>query len=75
VVVARAKFEFVRRARDIGCRRRDLATVKAYARTLARELDRPLKLKPTNAEGHHFRDTIIVECPRQAAHETSCSSS
>jgi hypothetical protein len=71
----RGKFEFVQRAWDIGCGRRDLATIRAYARILARELDRPLKLKPTKAEGHHFRDTIIVECPRQAARETSCSSS
>jgi hypothetical protein len=36
-------------------------TIKAYARTLARELDRLLKLKPTNAEGRHLRDAIIVD--------------
>jgi hypothetical protein len=44
-------------------RRPDLAdaTIKAYARTLAHELDRLLKLKPTNAEGRHLRDAIIVD--------------
>ena len=49
---------FLQRACDI-----DLAdaTIKAYARTLARELDRLLKLKPTNAEGRHLRDAIIVD--------------
>jgi Transposase IS66 family len=30
-------------------------------RTLARELDRLLKLKPTNAEGRHLRDAIFVD--------------
>jgi hypothetical protein len=46
-----------------GRRRPDLAdaTIKAYARTLARELDRLLRLKPTNAEGRHLRDAIIVD--------------
>jgi transposase len=54
---------FLQRACDIGRRRPDLAdaTIKAYARTLARELDRLLKLKPTNAEGRHLRDTIFVD--------------
>jgi transposase len=54
---------FLKRACDIGRRRSDLAdsTIKAYARTLARELDRLLKLKPTNAEGRHLRDAIIVD--------------
>jgi transposase len=54
---------FLQRACDIGRRRPDLAdaTIKAYARTLARELDRLLKLKPTNAEGRHLRDAIIVD--------------
>src|ERR1700752_3343295 len=55
---------FLQRACDIGRRRPDLAdtTIKAYARTLPRELDRLLKLKPTNAEGRHLR-----RCPGQAA--------
>src|SRR6201987_479444 len=54
---------FLQRACDIGRRRVDLAdaTIKTYARTLARELDRLLKLKPTNAEGRHLRDAIIVD--------------
>src|SRR5215469_3472753 len=54
---------FLQRACDIGRRRPDLAdaTIKAYARTLARELDRLLKLKPTNTEGRHLRDAIIVD--------------
>jgi transposase len=54
---------FLQRACDIGRRRPDLAdtTIKAYGRTLARELDRLLKLKPTNAEGRHLRDAIIVD--------------
>jgi transposase len=54
---------FLQRACDIGSRRPNLtdATIKAYARTLARELDRLLKLKPTNAEGRHLRDAIIVD--------------
>jgi transposase len=54
---------FLKRACDIGRRRPDLAdtTIKAHARTLARELDRLLKLKPTNAEGRHLRDAIIVD--------------
>jgi hypothetical protein len=36
-------------------------TIKAYARTLARELDRLVKLKPTSTEGRHLRDAIIVD--------------
>jgi transposase len=54
---------FLQRACDIGRRRPNLAdaTIKAYARTLARELDRLLKLQPTNAEGRHLRDAIIVD--------------
>jgi transposase len=54
---------FLQRACDIGSRRPNLAdaTIKAYARTLGRELDRLLKLKPTNAEGRHLRDAIIVD--------------
>jgi transposase len=54
---------FLQRACDIGSRRPNLvdATIKAYARTLAHELDRLLKLKPTNAEGRHLRDAIFVD--------------
>ena len=62
-VFAPAFKAFLQRACDIGRRRPDLAdaTIKAYARTLARELDRLLKLKPTNAEGRHLRDAIYVD--------------
>ena len=62
-VFAPAFKTFLQRACDIGRRRPDLAdaTIKAYARTLARELDRLLKLKPTNAEGRHLRDAIFVD--------------
>jgi hypothetical protein len=42
-------------------RREALMTIKAYARTLARELDRLVKLKPTSTEGRHLRDAIIVD--------------
>jgi transposase len=47
---------FLKRACDIGRRRPNLAdsTIKAYARTLERELDALLKLKPPNAEGRIF---------------------
>jgi transposase len=62
-VFAPAFKAFLQRACDIGRRRRDLAdaTIKAYARTLARELDRLLKLKPTNPEGRHLRDAVFVD--------------
>jgi hypothetical protein len=48
-VFAPAFKALLQRARGIGRRRPDLAdaTIKAYAHTLARELDRLLKLKPT----------------------------
>src|ERR1700736_880088 len=54
---------FLQRACDIGRRRPDLAdsTIKAYARTLERELDRLLELEPTDAEGRHLRDAMIVD--------------
>ena len=54
---------FLQRACDVGRRRPDLAdaTIKTYARQLARELDRLLKLKPTNPEGRHLRDAIFVD--------------
>ena len=55
--------EFLQRACEIGGRRPDLAdnTMKAYARKLERELDRLLELEPSNAEGRHLRDAIIVD--------------
>jgi hypothetical protein len=48
---------------EIGRRRPNLAdsTIKAHARTLERELDRLLELEPTNTEGRHLRDAIIVD--------------
>jgi transposase len=62
-VFAPAFKEFLQRACKIGRRRPDLAdsTIKTYARTLERELDRLLELEPTNAEGRHLRDAIIVD--------------
>ena len=53
----------MKRACAIGRRRPNLAdsTIKAYARTLERELDRLLELEPTDAEGRHLRDAIIVD--------------
>jgi transposase len=55
--------EFLQRACEIGGRRPNLTdnTMKAYARTLERQLDRLLELEPTNAEGRHLRDAIIVD--------------
>jgi transposase len=62
-VFAPAFKEFLQRACEIGGRRPHLAdnTMKAYARKLERELDRLLELEPTNAEGRHLRDAIIVD--------------
>jgi transposase len=62
-VFAPAFKEFLQRACNIGRRRPNLAdsTIKAYARTFARELDRLLELEPTNTEGRHLRDAIIVD--------------
>lgn len=55
--------EFLKRVCDIGRRRPDIAdaTIKAHARKLERQLDRLLELKPTNADGRHLRDAIIVD--------------
>ena len=55
--------EFLERACEIGGRRPNLAdsTIKQYAYKLERELDRLLELDPTNAEGRHLRDAIIVD--------------
>jgi len=62
-VFAPAFKEFLKRACAIGRRRPNLAdaTIKAYARTLERELDRLLELEPTHPEGCHLRDAIIVD--------------
>jgi transposase len=62
-VFAPAFKAFLKRACAIGRRRPNLAdsTIKAYARTLERELDRLLELEPTDAEGRHLRDAIIVD--------------
>src|SRR6516225_4844342 len=62
-VFAPAFKEFLKDACEIGRRRPNLAdtTIKAYARTLERELDRLLELEPTNAEGRHLQAAIIVD--------------
>ncbi|HET9688276.1 MAG TPA: IS66 family transposase [Pseudolabrys sp.] len=62
-VFAPAFKEFLQRACEIGRRRPNLAdsTIKAYARTLERELNRLLELEPTNADGRHLRDAMIVD--------------
>lgn len=62
-VFAPAFKAFLKRACAIGRRRPNLAdsTIKAYARTLERELDRLLKLEPMDAEGRHLRDAMIVD--------------
>jgi|SRR5215470_1185997 len=54
---------FLKRACEIGRRRPNLAdsTIKTHARTLERELDRLLELEPTDAEGRHLRDAMIVD--------------
>jgi transposase len=62
-IFAPAFKEVLQRACEIGRRRPDLAdaTIKAHARKLERELDRLLELEPTNAEGRHLRDAVIVD--------------
>ena len=62
-VFAPAFKAFLKRACDIGRRRPNLAdaTIKVHARKLERELDCLLELKPTNAEGRHLRDAMIVD--------------
>ena len=54
---------FLKKACAIGRRRPRLsdATIKAYARDLHRELDRLLELEPTQREGRHLRDSMIVD--------------
>jgi transposase len=62
-VFAPAFKHFLQKACAIGRRRPDLAdaTIKAYARHMRRDLDRLLKLKPTEANGRHLRDSMIVD--------------
>lgn len=53
---------FLKDACAVGRRRPDLAdsTIAAHRRRLDRELDRLLDLKPTDPEGRHLRDAIVV---------------
>jgi transposase len=62
-VFAPAFKEFLKGACEIGRRRIDLAdsTIKAHACKLERKLDSLLEREPTNAEGRHLRDAIIVD--------------
>jgi len=54
---------FLQKACAIGRRRPELAdtTIKAYARDLARELDRLLGLEPTQTDGNHLRASMVVD--------------
>ncbi len=62
-VFAPAFKTFLQKACAIGRRRPTLAdaTIKTYARDLGRDLDRLLDLEPTEAEGRHLRDSMIVD--------------
>jgi transposase len=62
-VFAPAFKTFLQKACAIGRRRPTLAdaTIKTYARGLGRDLDRLLDLEPTEAEGRHLRDSMIVD--------------
>jgi len=62
-VFAPAFKTFLQKACAIGRRRPTLAdaTIKTYARDLGRDLDRLLDLEPTQAEGRHLRDSMIVD--------------
>jgi len=62
-VFAPAFKAFLQKACAIGRRRPTLAdaTIKAHARDLRRDLDRLLDLQPTQAEGRHLRDSMIVD--------------
>lgn len=62
-VFAPAFKTFLQKACAIGRRRPTLAdaTIKTYARDLGRDLDRLLDLQPTEAEGRHLRDSMIVD--------------
>src|SRR5712671_4819194 len=54
---------FLQKACAIGRRREALAdaTIKAYARDLARELDRLLALKATQTDGRHLQASMFVD--------------
>jgi len=62
-VFAPAFKAFLKDACAVGRRRPDLAdaTIKAHARRLDRELDRLLALGPTQTDGRHLRDSMIVD--------------
>jgi len=62
-VFAPAFKRFLQKACAIGRRRSALAdaTIKAYARDMRRDLDRLLELEPTEANGRHLRDSMIVD--------------
>jgi transposase len=62
-VFAPAFKAFLKDACAVGRRRPDLAgtTIKAHARRLSQELDRLLALAPTEADGRHLRDSMIVD--------------
>jgi transposase len=62
-VFAPAFKAFLKDACAVGRRRPDLAdaTIKAHARRLHRDLDRLLALKPTQTDGRHLRDSMIVD--------------
>ena len=62
-VFAPAFKRFLQKACAIARRRPDLAdaTIKAYARDMARELDRLLDLEPTNTAGNHLRASMAVD--------------
>jgi transposase len=62
-VFAPAFKTFLQDACAIGRRRPDLAdaTIKAHARRLQRQLDRLLDLEPTEKNGRHLRDSMIVD--------------
>jgi transposase len=61
-VFAPAFKSFLQEACAVGRRRPDLAdaTIKAHARRLQRELDRVLALKPTQADGRHLREAMLL---------------
>jgi len=54
---------FLKDACAVGRKRPDIgdATIAAHRRRLSRELDRLLDLEPTDAEGRHLRDAMIVD--------------
>jgi transposase len=62
-VFAPAFKRFLQKACAIGRRREALAdaTIKAYARDLARELDRLLALKATQTDGRHLQASMFVD--------------